>query len=166
MWTFLAALALFADGVVFNSRPLEHHAWNQALGIPLTDEQYQDMVGLHRHELTDYFYHHFGCAWDPEVFDRQRAEYGLIFAKGITLKSGMRAFLERAQEELILVTSVSEEETAMGLKNCFLEGVFSEVISSDSLRSGLIYLTDSAKIAERLNSLGFNALVIKDLDTP
>lgn len=162
MLACLAAIALFADGVVFDSRPLEHTTWNWAFGFRLSNDQFQPMIGLNRQELSNYFYHNFGCAWDPEVFALQQAEYGLIFAKGITLKPHILSFLEGVKDP-VLVTSISLEQTLQGLKNSGLENAFAEILTLDQFTQDHFYLTDSQAVGQKLRNLGYCVMVIDDL---
>lgn len=135
MFLLMTIVALFADGVVFESRPLEYHSWRWAFrqqGIELTKEQFKEFIGLDRQELTEHFYNHFGCGWDPSVFDLQAFEYGNIFSKGITPKEGVAELIKRLPNY------------------CLIEFT----ILTDQL-GNYVYLTDSGVVAKKLSALGY-----------
>lgn len=153
MLFLMTLIAFFADGVVFESRPLEYQAWRWAFhqqGRDLTQEEYKTFIGLDKQELIQHLYDTYGCTWDPEVIDLQAWEYSNMFSKGITLKEGVADLIKKLPT-CYLITSRTE-----GLNYCPIQ--FTGV--TDQL-DNYVYLTDSGVMAKKLKSMGYHVFGLR-----
>lgn len=118
------------DGLMVDSEPLQHRAFNYYLtprvGAALTDDEFRAMVGIHELENWRFVQERFGLTGPVDVMMRERNEiYEALLREHVTPMPGLRdlvARLRAARYRLAVASSSPLEQIRLVVEALGLEG--------------------------------------------
>jgi HAD superfamily hydrolase (TIGR01509 family) len=160
------------DGLMFDTERIAFISWKIAAsdyGYEVDEEIFKKTVGVNLKGTTEIFLKYFGKDFPIEsiINERFKRAEDLIKLNGVPVKNGLYDLLEYLNEINIkkaVATSTSRERAATLLKMAGIEKCFDYVICGDEIKYSKPDPEIFLKVAEKLDCLPENCLVLEDSD--
>ena len=145
------------DGVLVDSEPLHQRAWKQTLGelgIPLTDEQFRQLMGKTTRQIFSLYFEKHGIQADLEYWSFKKDEaYRALVHRELQPLDGVVPFvmyLNSRKIRMAVASSAVRLNVQAALDCLKLEGMFQAVLSVEDITHPKpdpeIYLTAAAQL--------------------
>ena len=166
----LVACIFDMDGVLIDSEPIVKQCGQQAaseLGAVLTDELFNDLIGLPSHEVQSGLRNAFGENFPMDTFRTLLEQRWHEFVKenGIPVKPGVIQLLdyfESANIPFAIATSTPHERARLALTVAGLIDRFDEIVGGDQVTNGKPAGDIFEAAASRISSTPHSCLAIED----
>jgi HAD superfamily hydrolase (TIGR01509 family) len=167
-----SAVIFDLDGIILDTEPMSRDGWKRAAakaGYKLTDEVFQNVIGLGIKNIEMFFKGIFGEDFPFEEVQRLRREYVIehVEKNGIAIKPGvfeLLDFLDKVKLPRAIATSTHKKSVIHNLSRVGLDGRFETIVCGDEIKNGKPSPDIFLKAAEKLGVPSKKCIAFEDSD--